>query len=107
MSKIKPIPYAISSYKTIREENHYYLDKTNFLPKLEAAGRFLFLIRPRRFGKSSWLTVLESYYDIARAEAFDFFFANTYIGQQPTAAKNVYLILKFNFSQVYPQPERV
>ncbi len=107
MTKLKAIPYAISSYKTIRAENYYYLDKTHYIPQLEKVGKFLFLIRPRRFGKSSLLTVLESYYDTARADQFDFFFRDTYIGQHPTSEKNAYLILKFNFSQISPQLEYV
>ena len=61
MGNTKPIPYGISSYKTIREKNYYYLDKTNYIPQLEAAGPFLFLIRPRRFGKSLFLSVLEQW----------------------------------------------
>lgn len=104
---MKPIPYGLASYRRIRQENYYYLDKTNYLPLLEATGKFLFFIRPRRFGKSSWLTVLESYYDISRQDEFDFLFKGTYIYDQPTAEKNSYLILKFNFSQIAPQTDKV
>ncbi|OQX07457.1 MAG: hypothetical protein BWK80_49500, partial [Desulfobacteraceae bacterium IS3] len=68
MKPYKKIPYGISSYKTIRQENYYYVDKTRFIPQFEETGKFLFLIRPRRFGKSSLLTVLESYYDISRKD---------------------------------------
>jgi len=103
----KPIPYGLASYKRIREENCYYLDKTSHIPALEALGKFLFFIRPRRFGKSSWLTVLESYYDINRQAQFDFLFKGTYIYDQPTPEKNSYLILTFNFSQISPQIEQV
>jgi hypothetical protein len=104
---MKKIPYGISSYKTIRQQNAYYVDKTSFIPQLETAGDFLFLIRPRRFGKSSLLSVLEGYYDIARADEFDNLFNGTYIHEHPTAEKNAYLILKFNFSQVDPDVEQV
>ncbi|MDM8531169.1 AAA family ATPase [Anaerolineales bacterium HSG25] len=104
---MKPIPYGLSGYKQIREDDCYYIDKTRYIPQLEATGKFLFFIRPRRFGKSSWLTVLESYYDISRSEQFDFFFKGTDIYDQPTSEKNAYLILKFNFSAVNPQPDIV
>jgi hypothetical protein len=104
---MKKIPYGISSYKTIRQQNAYYVDKTSFIPQLETAGDFLFLIRPRRFGKSSLLSILECYYDIARADEFDSLFNGTYIHEHPTAEKNAYLILKFNFSQVDPDVEQV
>jgi hypothetical protein len=76
------------------------VDKTQYIPQLELAGKFLFMIRPRRFGKSSLLTMLECYYDIARAEEFESLFAGTYIHAHPTPEKNAHLILKFNFSKV-------
>jgi len=107
MTAYKKIPYGIASYKTIRQENCYYVDKTRFIPQFEETGNFLFLIRPRRFGKSSLLTVLESYYDIARKDENDLLFDGTYIKDHPTSEKNAYLILKFNFSQVSPDPEKV
>lgn len=107
MDTYQKIPYSIASYKTIRQENYYYIDKTRFLPLLEGAGKFLFLIRPRRFGKSSLLTVLESYYDIARPEEWDLLFKGTDIYAHPTPEHHAYLILKFNFSQVDPRPEHV
>ncbi len=107
MKNRKTIPYGISSYKTIRKEDCYYVDKTPYIPQIEEAGRFLFLIRPRRFGKSSFLTVLESYYDIARKKEFDFFFEGTCIGKNPTPERNSYLMLDFNFSRVSPDPGEV
>ncbi|GAK60150.1 hypothetical protein U27_00041 [Candidatus Vecturithrix granuli] len=105
MVPYQKIPCGISSYKTIRTQHRYYIDKTYDLPLLEHAGDFLFLIRPRRFGKSSWLTVLESYYDLARQEERDLLFKGTFTYEHPTPKKHAYLILKFNFSQVDPRPE--
>ncbi len=107
MGTYHKIPYGISSYKTIKQEHYYYVDKSRYIPALEAVGTFLFLIRPRRFGKSSLLTVLECYYDIARQDEFDFLFQDTYIQEHPTPEKNACLILKFNFSQVNPEPDKV
>jgi len=107
MKPYKKIPYGISSYKTIRQENYYYVDKTRFIPQFEETGKFLFLIRPRRFGKSSLLTVLESYYDISRKNEYDLLFNGTFIKEHPTPEKNTYLMLKFNFSQVSPDPDEV
>jgi hypothetical protein len=107
MNPYKKIPYGISSYKTIRQENYYYVDKTRYIPQLEETGKFLFLIRPRRFGNSSLLTVLESYYDIVRKDEYGLLFDGTYIRDHPTPGKNAYLILKFDFSQVSPDPEEV
>jgi len=51
-SGFKKIPYGVSDYGLIRSENYYYIDKTPFLETIEKAGRYLFFVRPRRFGKS-------------------------------------------------------
>ena len=61
---IKAVPYGISDYGLIRQENYYYVDKTQYLKKIQEAGRYLFFIRPRRFGKSLFLSVMEAYYDV-------------------------------------------
>jgi len=51
MNKKKPIPYGISDFKDV-VTNYYYIDKTKFIPTIEEYGAFLYLIRPRWFGKS-------------------------------------------------------
>ncbi|TGO02105.1 hypothetical protein PN36_30465, partial [Candidatus Thiomargarita nelsonii] len=104
---MKAIPYGLSSYKEIQQKGSYYVDKTQYIPQIETAGSFLFLIRPRRFGKSSLLTMLECYYDIARADEFEALFAGTYIHEHPTPEKNAYLILKFDFSKVDSDIDKV
>ena len=99
----KKIPYGISDYARIIKENYYYVDKTRFIETVESSAPFLFLIRPRRFGKSLWLNTLKAYYDVNEAPNFDVLFGETYIGQHPTEEKNKYLILNFNFSGVNPE----
>lgn len=99
---LKRIPYALADYRRMREDNAYYVDKTRFIPLIEAAPYYLFCIRPRRFGKTLWLTLLDYYYDINEKENFDALFGDTYIGQQPTAARNSYLTLAFDFATVNP-----
>ena len=61
MEKIKLPPYGISNYRQIKRDGLYMVDKTMYLEKMELAGNFLFLIRPRRFGKSVFLSMLESF----------------------------------------------
>lgn len=100
--KIKRIPYGIADFEAIQGGSYYYVDKTRFVHLIEDAGRYLFLIRPRRFGKSLWLSVLESYYDSAKKDKFDEIFSGTFIHDNPTEEKNAYLILNFNFSLVNP-----
>ncbi len=104
---LKKIPYGLASYKDVREKNCYYLDKTRYIPQLEDMGQYLFFIRPRRFGKSLLLSMLESYYDVATVDEVDLLFKGTYIYDNPTPEKNRYLILSFNFSQINPQLEEV
>jgi len=104
---IKGIPYGVTDYEAIRTDNSYYVDKTSYLDKIEKAGKYLFFIRPRRFGKSLFLSVMETYYDILKEDRFDLFYKGTYIHQHPTKEKNKYLVLKFNFSAVDPHHNRL
>ena len=101
------IPYGVADYIKVRTRNHYYVDKTHYLPLLESAGEFLFLIRPRRFGKSLLQSVMECYYDAHWAQRFDELFADTWIHAQPTAEKGQYLTLRFDFSAVSATPQAV
>ena len=79
MNKIKQIPYGLTDFNRFSQENLYYVDKTRFIPLLEQAANYLFLVRPRRFGKSLLLSIIEDYYDIVRKDIFKDLFANTYI----------------------------
>jgi hypothetical protein len=99
---LKPIPYGVSDFDKFQESNYYYVDKTRYLAAIERKGRYLFLIRPRRFGKSLFLGIMEAYYDIDFKERFDYFFKGTDIYLNPTKEKNSYLVLKLNFSAVSP-----
>lgn len=99
----KKIPYGLSDFRLLNEANYYYVDKTRFIEEIEASPRFLFMVRPRRFGKSLWLGIMSLYYDMATAGDFDTLFGSYYIGQHPTPERNKYLILKFNFAGVNPE----
>jgi len=103
----KKIPYGISDYAEIAKNNFYYVDKTRFIETIEDSPRFLFLIRPRRFGKSLWLNTMMAYYDVNETANFEANFGETYIGKHPTEERNNYLILNFNFSGVNPDIEKV
>jgi len=103
----KRIPYGVSDYEKIVIDNNYYVDKTRFIQLIEETGYFLFFLRPRRFGKSLLLSVLETYYDIYKKDKFDVFYNNTWIGQNPTPMRNSYYILSFNFSMVNPDENKL
>ena len=103
----KRIPYGISSFKQVREENKYLVDKTRFFEQMELAGNFLFLVRPRRFGKSLFLNMLEAYYDINEKDNFDKLFQGLYVADHPTEYRNRYQIMHLDFSQVGSDVERL
>ena len=101
------LPYGVADFVKLRRGNEYYVDKTAYLPLLEEAGRFLFLIRPRRFGKSLLQSVMECYYDRRWEPDFDEFFGGTWIHDHPTAEKHRYLALRFDFSAVDADSSRM
>ncbi|MEA3267151.1 MAG: AAA family ATPase, partial [Candidatus Fermentibacteria bacterium] len=105
VEKIKKIPYGTADYATVQKNDKYYfVDKTRYIEELEELGsRFLFFLRPRRFGKSLWLSILEHYYDVNKNERFEELFGDTYIGKNPTPLRNSYPILKLNFSGLSTQ----
>jgi len=105
--EMKKIPYGISDYDLLRRENYYYVDKTRYIPIIENAGRYLFFIRPRRFGKSLFLAVLHGYYDVHYKESFDLLYKDTWIHTHPTAERGSYLVLPFNFSAVDPAHDKI
>ena len=96
-------PYGIADFRKIREEGYFYVDRSDRIALLEEAGSQLLFLRPRRFGKSLWLSTLENYYDLARADDFERLFGGLRIGQNPTPLRNRYFILNLNFSVVDPQ----
>jgi len=93
------IPYAIGNFEELIDEGYYFVDKTAYLHQLETYKAPVFL-RPRRFGKSLWCSLLECYYDINRRERFEPLFGQLAIGRDPTPARNSYLVMRFNFSKV-------
>ena len=99
---MKSIPYGMSEFASIQKNNMFYVDKTKFIPVLESASRYVFFIRPRRFGKSLWLSTLQYYYDINDKDQFETIFKDTWICGRPTRERNSYLILSFNFAAVNP-----
>lgn len=96
----KLIPYGISNFKQVRNENKYLVDKTMYFEKMERAGNFLFLVRPRRFGKSLFLSMLEAYYDINEKDNFQELFRGLYVEQHPTDNRNKFQVLHLDFSLV-------
>ena len=98
--QVKQVPYGVADFATVIEQNLYYVDKTMFIPELEKQPRNLFFIRPRRFGKSIFLSMLYSYYDCTQSHRFQSLFGNLWIGQHPTPLQGKYQVLFLDFSQI-------
>ena len=100
MEAIKGIPYGMSNFTDVMEQNCYYVDKTMYLPLLEDQARYLIFIRPRRFGKSLFLDMLRSYYDLSRKDDFQKLFGDLWIGKHPTPLQGKYQMLYLDFSKI-------
>lgn len=100
MATYKALPYGISDFRRIRRENYYLVDKSSFITKLEETASFLFLIRPRRFGKSLFLSMLRYYYDIAEKDNFQELFKGLWIADHPTWNQGRFQVMHIDFSQI-------
>ena len=98
------LPYGRADFRSLRKGGYYYVDRTSYLPRLEALGEtYLIFLRPRRFGKSLWLSTLAHYYGQEHAGEFEPLFGGLYVGQQPTPLANQYRVLHFDFSSIDTQ----
>jgi len=95
-------PYGFSDFYLLRSEKYFYIDRTTHIKLIEEAGNQLLFLRPRRFGKSLLLSMLENYYDVAKADDFEKLFGNLAIGKNPTPKHNQYLVMKWDFSNISP-----
>ena len=96
----KRIPYGVSDFVDIIDRNQYFVDKTMYIPMLEDEADNLFFIRPRRFGKSLFLSMIHAYYDIRKKNDFQKLFGHLWIGKHPTPLQNKFHVLHLDFSQV-------
>ncbi len=97
---MKKIPYGISDFKLLKKEDYYFIDKTDYIEKIEEYGRYLMFLRPRRFGKSLLIAILEAYYDSYFKDEFDDIFKDTYILNHKTKEASIYMVLRFDFSAI-------
>ncbi len=104
---LKKLPISILDFGRLRRDGYHYVDKTMFLPLLEDTSPHLVFTRPRRFGKSLWLSVLEHYYDVRYADEFDSLFGGLAIGASPTPERNSCHVLRFDFSGVEHEEDPV
>lgn len=97
---MKRIPYGISNFQVLREKNYLYVDKTHYIELLDRYAPYQFFIRPRRFGKSLFISMLENYYDINKKDKFEKLFGDLYIGKSPTEERNSFLVWKISFAGI-------
>ncbi|MBO5507832.1 MAG: ATP-binding protein [Bacteroides sp.] len=107
MEEIKQVPYGVSDFVMVRERNLYYVDKTMFLSLLEQQPDNVFYIRPRRFGKSLFISMMRAYYDKAMAANFDSLFGGLWVHEHPTPLRGRYQMLYLDFSQVGGEIDRL
>ena len=93
-------PYGVSDFYQMVTEGYFYVDRTDRIPLLEDLGKQLLFLRPRRFGKSLLLSMLENYYDVAKADQFERLFGDLAIGRAPTPQRNQYFVMRWDFSMV-------
>ncbi len=93
-------PYGLCDFYRIQTENYFYVDRSNHIRVIEDFGNQLIFLRPRRFGKSLLLSMLENYYDVAKADEFERLFGHLAIGKNPTPKHNQYLVMTWDFSLV-------
>ena len=106
-NEFKQVPYGIASFKQVQQEGLYLVDKTMYFERMERAGNFLFLVRPRRFGKSLFLNMLEAYYDINEKDNFPELFKGLYVADHPTENRNRFQVLHLDFSRVGSDVEKL
>ena len=95
------IGYAEADFYSLITKGHYYVDRTAFIAEQESRGnRNLLFARPRRFGKSLWISTLQHYYDVRFKDEFDLLFGKLYIGKNPTPYRNKYIVVRFQFSGI-------
>ncbi|NOH15393.1 ATP-binding protein [Clostridium cochlearium] len=97
---MKRIPYGISNFEVLRKENYLYVDKTSYIELLDRYAPYQFFIRPRRFGKSLFISTLQNYYDINKKDKFEELFGDLYIGKNPTEKRNKFLVWKISFAGI-------
>jgi hypothetical protein len=96
----KKIPYGESNFKNIILDNSLYIDKTRFIEILENNHKYTIFLRPRRFGKSIFISTLLYYYDQSYKNIWEELFGELYIGKNATALKSSYQILYLEFSGI-------
>ena len=104
---MRHIPYGETDYVTIRKENSYYVDKTEFIPYFEDAAKYIMFLRPRRFGKTLFLNTMAAYYDVLEKDNYEQNFGGLYVYDHTTPKQGQYMILKFDFSTVDSNKDNV
>jgi len=98
------IPYGVADFYRLRTRGQLYIDRTDRIATLEDLGDSLLFLRPRRFGKSLWISTLASYYDLRRADEHDLLFGDLAIGKKPTPLAHRYFVMRWDFSKINPEP---
>ena len=101
MSFNRKVPIGVQSFKVLRNDRYLYVDKTDYIFRLISSGRVYFLSRPRRFGKSLFLSTLAAYF-LGQKELFKGLYLETAEEEQAVqegrTAWQEYPVLYFDFN---------
>jgi len=98
------LPYGVADFYRIRTRGQTYVDRTDRIATIENLGDSLLFLRPRRFGKTLWLSTLASYYDLHLEDEHEVLFADLAIDKRPTPLAHRYFVLRWDFSEIAPDP---
>ena len=94
-------PYGDYSFETFNKENAAFVDKTGFIEVIDNLDtKYPVLLRPRRFGKSTFVQMLDYFYDIAKKDQYDEVFRGTKIHEKNLPSHNTYHVISFEFSEI-------
>ena len=94
--------YGEVSYEIFRKEGYAFADKSAVIEELEGKDmtNYPVLLRPRRFGKSTFVQMLKCFYDISYKDRYDEIFSETNIYKKKLTSHNTYHVIDFDFSGV-------
>ena len=94
-------PYGVSSFKNFNKLNRAFVDKTEFINVIDKLDTpYPVLLRPRRFGKTTFVQMLDCFYDISYKDDYDEIFKGTKIIEKNLPSHNTYHVIDFEFSNI-------
>ena len=95
-------PYGCANFNSFNEDKVAFVDKTNFIEVIDKLDtKYPILLRPRRFGKTTFVQMLDYFYDISKKDQYDEVFRGTKIHEMNLPSHNTYHVLNLEFSEIF------